>query len=91
MAQIIVDPSEQRAFAAALEELVHEMRHRQGKLADSFHHLQLSWQDDRAERFAREQLEMEIYLNAFYNMSRRYVDYLRDKARLADDYLDCGR
>lgn len=91
MAQIIVDPGEQRAFAAALEELVGEMRHRQGKLADSFRHLQRSWQDDRAQRFEKEQLEMELYLTAFYSMSRRYIDYLRDKARLADDYLDCGR
>lgn len=91
MAQIIVDPSEQRAFAAALGDLVHEMRNRQGKLADSFAHLQKTWQDEHADRFADAQLDMELYLTAFYHKSMQYMDYLCVKARLADDYLSSGR
>ncbi len=89
MAQIIVDPAEQRAFANALGDLVREMRGRERALAARFSTLQKSWQDDQAKKFARSQFEMDLYLTAFYNRCGEYICYLNDKARAAEKYLDC--
>lgn len=91
MAQIIVDPDEQRAFADALEALVIDMRQREHALSEHLSHLRRSWADDQAKRYSDSHLEMELYLKAFYNRSEQYAGYLREKARRADRYLDCGR
>ena len=91
MAQIIVDPDEQRAFADALEALVCDMRQHERALAEHLSHLQRSWADEPAKRFSDSHLEMALYLKAFYNRSEDYAGYLREKARRADKYLDCGR
>ena len=90
MAQIIVNPSEQRAFANGLEELVRDMRGREKTLSDRLAALRKSWQDDQAKQFANAQEDMALNLKVFYNRSELFAQYLRDKAAAAERYLDCG-
>jgi hypothetical protein len=91
MTQIITDPAEQRAFAEALAELVYEMEDKERGLAQAFAHLQTTWKDAHAKRFDSAQTEMSLYLKAFYNRSQAYGEYLRQKAKAAEAYLDLGR
>lgn len=87
MAQIIVDPKEQRAFARALANLSAEMKSQEAALNRELAQLGSTWKDDHYSRFTKATEEMSLYLLGFYKRAESYCNFLERKARAAERYL----
>lgn len=87
MAQMIVDPREQRRFAEELEILVGQIRDRERRLEGAMAELNVSWKDVRFLEFSRSMTEASVQLQIFYNRSSAYADYLRRKAAAVERFL----
>lgn len=87
MAQIIVNPKDQRVFAQELESFVREIRDRERRLDAGMQELGGTWKDVRYKDFSRAVTDASVQLQIFYNTSTRYADFLRRKATAAEKFL----
>jgi hypothetical protein len=84
---MIVDPQEQRRFAEELEVLTGQIRDRERRLQAGIEELSVVWKDSRYREFSRTITEASVQLQAFYNRSNAYADYLRRKAAAVEKFL----
>lgn len=87
MPQIIVDPSEQRQFIAALQELRIEIDARRSQLEAQITDVRSFWDDEKYRKFQRQTEELMSQVQHFSKLCDRYCDYLDKKAGLGEMYL----
>jgi uncharacterized protein YukE len=90
MPKVIVDPSELRQFASALEHAVEEIRSRKSVVSSGFNGLHDHWKDRKETEFEGLFKETMAQLESFLKRSEDYAGFLRRKAKLADGYLKGG-
>jgi uncharacterized protein YukE len=87
MAQIIVNPRDQRAFAQELDQIVSAIREKERRLDQGMQELKGTWADERYRRFSVAVKAASDQLRVFYSTSAHYAQFLRDKAAAAERYL----
>lgn len=87
MAQVIVNPKDQRAFAQELEQIVGVVREKERRLDQGMQELKATWADERYRRFSKAVKAASDQLRIFYGTSTRYTQFLREKAAAAERYL----
>lgn len=87
MAQIIVNPKDQRAFAQELDQIVGTIREKERQLDQGMQELKGTWGDERYRRFSSAVKTASDQLRVFYSTSARYAQFLREKAAAAERYL----
>ena len=90
MPRVIVDPSELRQFALALEHAIEQIRSRKSALASSFNDLHGYWKDKKETEFEELFKETMSRLESFLKRSEDLAVFLRRKAKLGDGYLKGG-
>jgi uncharacterized protein YukE len=87
MTGIRVDPDEVLRFANDLQGASILISGETNSVSSSFEDLREAWGDARYDQFARTFEETIQVLRGFSAEAERYADFLREKARLAEEYL----
>lgn len=87
MPVIRVDPDEVVRFANDLQGVSVRIGDETAVMMSAFQDLREQWNDSRYEAFARNFEECARMLRSFCGEADLYADFLREKARLAEEYL----
>lgn len=90
MPRVIVDPSELRNFAAALDHAIEQIRANKSGISRSFNDLHDYWKDKKETQFEQSFKHTMARLESFLRRSEDLAGYLRHKAKLGDGYLEGG-
>jgi uncharacterized protein YukE len=88
MDSVIVDPEEMRHFASALARNIEALEAGMSSLSIRHAALGETWRDQKYQQFDKVWLDTKSRLRAFLKQAGDYASYLRQKAALADRYLD---
>lgn len=87
MTQIIVSPSEMRAFSRQLADVLRQMKAEEFKIQSEIQELSATWRDQKYRTFNSSWRELCGQMQSFYQAGERYLVFLDQKARAADRYL----
>jgi uncharacterized protein YukE len=87
MSQIIVSPSEMRAFSRQLADVLQHMKIEELKIQSEIQELSATWRDQKYRSFNSSWKDLCSQMQTFYHASERYLVFLDQKARAADRYL----
>jgi uncharacterized protein YukE len=88
MSQIIVSPSEMRAFSRQLADVLQRMKAEELKIKSEIEELSATWRDQKYRAFNASWKDLCSQMRTFYSASERYLVFLDHKARAADRYLN---
>lgn len=86
--RIVINPDEARRFAGLLKSHSDEITALNRAVSSRLLELRASWSDKRYDQFERRYEEASILLKIFAESADRYAQYLQEKARRIDPYLD---
>lgn len=91
MASIIVTPSEQKHFADKLKDRTKLLMQKQRQFLSMIHDASAICQDTKYAEFRRKVENAAQQLQSFKRNAERYSDFLYQKARAGERYLEGGR
>lgn len=86
----IVTPAQLTRFSDSLEESTKHLRNEGRKLRDSVSAARAVWKDAKYETFHRQLSACVEDVDRFGNLGLKYAEFLREKAMLANKYLQRG-
>jgi len=87
MSQVIVAPSELKAFARTLEAIAEQAVSRKNLASSRLDSLHDTWRDQKYANFERTFEQTAVEIDRFAKMACAYAEYLDRKATLAEEYL----
>lgn len=87
---VIVTPAHLNQFAEFLDESTKRMRSEGRKMRESVSAARVVWQDAKYDSFHRELDNCVDDLERFSNIGQKYAEFLREKALLANKFLQRG-
>jgi hypothetical protein len=85
---VIVTPAQLTRFAEFLEDSSKRLRGEAKKMRDSISAAKVVWKDEKYSVFHRELTNCAEELERFTNAGHKYSEFLREKALLANKFLD---
>lgn len=86
----IVTPAQLTRYADSLDESMKRLRNDARKLRDSVSAARAVWKDAKYEAFHRQLAVCVEEVEKFGNVGLKYAEFLREKAMLANKYLQRG-
>lgn len=87
---VIVTPAQLTRFAEFLEESSKRMRSEGRKMRESVSAARIVWRDAKYDAFHRQLENCVDDLEKFNSVGQKYADFLREKAVLANKFLQRG-
>jgi len=86
----IVTPAQVTQFANSLDDGIKRLRQKGQHMRESVKAARATWKDAKYDAFQKQLSSCMADLDKFNTTGTRYVDFLRDKASLANKYLSRG-